>query len=78
MSFEFETEGYVSGVGTYTQQSRIGLTTTLVGSATQFSNAITLATPANANFIGIGQSVSGTSIRTGTVVAVMTEVVTLH
>ena len=69
MSFEFETEGYVSGVGTYTQQSRIGLTTTLVGSATQFSNAITLATPANANFIGIGQSVSGTSIRTGTVVA---------
>ena len=68
MSFEFETEGYVSGVGTYTQQSRIGLTTTLVGSATQFSNAITLATPANANFIGIGQSVSGTSIRTGTVV----------
>lgn len=74
MSFEFETEGYVSGVGTYTQQSRIGLTTTLVGSATQFSNAITLAAGTVGiltitSFIGVGQSVSGTSIRTGTIVA---------
>lgn len=73
MSFEFETEGYVSGVGTYTQQSRIGLTTTLVGSATQFSNAITLAAGTVGiltitSFIGIGQSVSGANIRTGTVV----------
>jgi hypothetical protein len=74
MSFEFETEGYVSGVGTYTQQSRIGLTTTLVGSATQFSNAITLASGTVGiltitSFIGVGQSVSGTDIRTGTIVA---------
>ena len=74
MSFEFETEGYVSGVGTYTQQSRIGLTTTLVGSASQFSNAITLASGTVGiltitSFIGVGQSVSGTDIRTGTIVA---------
>ena len=74
MSFEFETEGYVSGVGTYTQQSRIGLTTTLVGSASQFSNAITLASGTVGiltitSFIGVGQSVSGTNIRTGTIVA---------
>lgn len=73
MSFEFETEGYVSGVGTYTQQSRIGLTTTLVGSASQFSNAITLAAGTVGiltitSFIGVGQSVSGTNIRTGTIV----------
>lgn len=74
MSFEFETEGYVSGVGTYTQQSRIGLTTTLVGSASQFSNAITLTSGTVGiltitSFIGVGQSVSGTNIRTGTIVA---------
>lgn len=73
MSFEFETAGYVSGVGTYTQQSRIGLTTTLVGSASQFSNAITLAAGTVGiltitSFIGVGQSVSGTNIRTGTIV----------
>lgn len=73
ISFEFETEGYVSGVGTYTQQSRIGLTTTLTGTATQFSNAITLAAGTVGiltitSFIGVGQSVSGTNIRTGTVV----------
>ena len=34
MSFEFETEGYTSGIGTYTEHSRIGLTTTLTGTAT--------------------------------------------
>ena len=32
MSFEFETEGYTSGIVTYTEQSRICLTTTFTGS----------------------------------------------
>jgi len=73
MSFEFETEGYTSGIGTYTEHSRIGLTTTLVGSASKFSNTITLAAGTVGiltitSFIGIGQSVSGTNIRTGTTV----------
>ena len=75
MSFEFETEGYVSGVGTYTQQSRIGLTTTLVGSATAGTNIVTLSAGTVGiltitSFIGIGQSVFNTTgIHTGTVVA---------
>lgn len=70
MTFEFETEGYTSGIGTYTEHSRIGLSSTFVGSGVTNSNVITLATPANTNFIGIGQSVSNaTGIHTGTVVA---------
>lgn len=73
MSFEFETEGYTSGIGTYTEQSRIGLTTTFTGSGTQFTNIITLEGGAVGiqtitRNIGIGQSVSNANIRTGTVV----------
>jgi hypothetical protein len=68
MSFEFETEGYTSGIGTYTEHSRIGLSSTFVGSG-GVGNAITLATPSNTNFIGIGQSVSHTNIVVGTVVS---------
>jgi hypothetical protein len=68
MSFEFETEGYTSGIGTYTEHSRIGLSSTFVGSG-GVGNVITLATPANTNFIGIGQSVSNANIVVGTVVA---------
>jgi hypothetical protein len=68
MSFEFETEGYTSGIGTYTEHSRIGISSTFVGSG-GVGNVITLATPADTNFIGIGQSVSNaTGIHTGTVV----------
>ena len=73
MSFEFETEGYTSGIGTYTEQSRIGLTTTFTGSGTEFTNIITLSGGAVGiqtitRNIGIGQSVSNAKIRTGTVV----------
>lgn len=67
MSFEFETEGYTSGIGTYTEHSRIGLSSTFVGSG-NVGNVITLATPANTNFIGVGQSVSNANIVVGTVV----------
>ena len=69
MTFEFETEGYTSGIGTYTEHSRIGLTTTLTGNATINTNQVTLATPSNTKFIGIRQSVfNATGIHTGTVV----------
>ena len=68
MSFEFETEGYTSGIGTYTEHSRIGISSTFVGSG-GVGNVITLATPADTNFIGIGQSVSNANIVVGTVVA---------
>ena len=68
MTFEFETEGYTSGIGTYTEHSRIGLSSTFVGSG-GVGNVITLATPANTNFIGIGQSVSNANIVAGSVVA---------
>jgi hypothetical protein len=68
MTLEFETEGYTSGIGTYTEHSRIGLSSTFVGSG-DVGNVITLATPANTKFIGIGQSVfNNTGIHTGTVV----------
>lgn len=68
MTLEFETEGYTSGIGTYTEHSRIGLSSTFVGSG-GVGNVITLATPANTQFIGIGQSVSNANIVVGTVVA---------
>jgi hypothetical protein len=68
MTFEFETEGYTSGIGTYTEHSRIGLSSTFVGSG-GVGNVITLATPADTKFIGIGQSVSNAKIVVGTVVA---------
>jgi hypothetical protein len=68
MSFEFETEGYTSGIGTYTEHSRIGISSTFVGSG-GVGNVITLATPADTNFIGVGQSVSNANIVVGTVVA---------
>ncbi len=67
MTFEFETEGYTSGIGTYTEHSRIGLSSTFVGSG-GVGNVITLATPEDTKFIGIGQSVSNTKIVVGTVV----------
>jgi hypothetical protein len=67
MTLEFETEGYTSGIGTYTEHSRIGLSSTFVGSGGE-GNAITLATPSNTKFIGIGQSVSNDKIVVGTVV----------
>ena len=67
MTFEFETEGYTSGIGTYTEHSRIGLSSTFLGSG-GVGNAITLATPSNTKFIGIGQSVSNANIVVGTLV----------
>lgn len=68
-TFDFETQGYTTGVGTYTEIARIGLTTSLSASGTLNTNQITLTTASNAKFVGVGQSVSGVGIYTGSVVA---------
>lgn len=68
MTFEFETQGYTSGIGTYTEHSRIGLSSTFSGSGTGGTNIITLATPSNTNYVGVGQSVSNANIVVGTTI----------
>jgi len=67
-TFDFETEGYVSGVGTYTEQSKIGISSTLSGTGNAGTNSVTIAA-ANTKYVGIGQTVSGTGVRNGTTVS---------
>lgn len=67
-TFEFETEGYTSGIGTYTEISRIGISSTFSGTGNSGNNTITLNSPANAIYVGVGQTVSGTGIQNGTTV----------
>jgi len=62
---DFETQGYVSGVGTYTERSRIGITTTFSASGNAGTNIITLTSVSNTQYIAIGQSVSNANITTG-------------
>lgn len=66
MSFEFETQGYTTGIGTYTEHSRIGLSSTFSATGTSGNNFITLATVSNTNYVGIGQSVTASGIPSGT------------
>ena len=61
-SFEFETQGYTSGIGTYTEHTRVGLTSTLSATGTSGDDFITLSTPSDTNYIGIGQSVTASGI----------------
>ena len=68
MTFDFQTEGYTSGIGTYTEHSRIGLSSTFTASGTIDTNQITLSDPTNTKYIGIGQSVSGSGIVPGTTI----------
>ena len=68
ITVDFETQGYTTGIGTYTEQLRIGITTTLSASGTLGSNTISLGTPSDVKYIGIGQSVSGTGISTNSVI----------
>lgn len=68
MTFDFQTQGYVSGIGTYTEVSRVGLSSVFAGSGTANTNIITLSSASNTRFVGIGQSVSASGIVTGTVV----------
>jgi hypothetical protein len=53
----------------YTEINRIGLTSSLSVSGTSGSNQITLTTASNAKYVGVGQSVSGVGIYTGSVVS---------
>ena len=53
----------------YTEIARIGLTSSISASGTINTNQITLTTASNTKFVGVGQSVSGVGINTGSVVA---------
>ncbi len=61
---DFEAEGYTSGVGTYTEYSRVGLTTSISGVSTT-SGTDTVAIPlASVSNVGVGMTViSSTSNR---------------
>jgi len=64
-TMDFEAEGYSgTGIGTYTEYARIGLAHT-VTSATTTPNTVTVPTASTVN-IGIGMSVVGAGISTGT------------
>lgn len=68
-TFDFQTQGYTTGIGTYTEVSRIGIASTFSGSGTINTNSIILSSPTNTNYIAIGQSVSASAIVDGTTVA---------
>ena len=53
----------------YTEIARIGLTSSISASGTINTNQITLTTASNTKFVGVGQSVSGVGIYTGSVVS---------
>lgn len=61
-SFEFETQGYTSGIGTYTEQARIGLSSSLSATGTSGNDFITLSTLSDVNYVGVGQSVTASGI----------------
>ena len=68
-TFDFETEGYTSGINTYTEINRIGITSTLTASGTSGTNSITLSTVDEVKYVAIGQSVSASFIQSGTEVS---------
>lgn len=67
-TFDFQTEGYISGIGTYTEISRIGIASTVSGSGSSGSNVITIS-PTNTKYVSIGQSVFAVGITTGSTVS---------
>ena len=66
-TFDFQTQGYTSGIGTYTEITRIGIASTVPGSGTLGGNSITIGST-NTKYVAIGQTVSGTGIHTGSIV----------
>lgn len=66
-TFEFQTQGYTSGIGTYTEISRVGIASTVPGSGTSGSNSITIGST-DTKYVAIGQSVSASGIVTGSIV----------
>lgn len=67
-TFDFQTQGYTSGVGTYTEIARIGISSVLSGVATANQNSLFLNSSGNAKYVAIGQSVSASGIVAGTTV----------
>ena len=65
-TMDFQTDGYVSGINTYTEYQRVGLAVT-VTATTSGTNVVTIPT-ANVPNVGIGMSVSGSGIRSGTII----------
>lgn len=68
LTFEFQTEGYISGIGTYTEVSRVGLSSVFSSSGSSNTNQLTLTNIANVKHIGVGQSVSASGIVAGTTI----------
>jgi len=67
-TLDFQTAGYTSGIGTYTEISRIGIASTVPGSGTSGSNTITIGST-DTKYVAIGQSVSASGIVTGSKVS---------
>ena len=65
LTFDFQN---ISNPATYTEVAKINLSDTFSGNATSNTNTFTLSNVANVKNIGIGQSVSGTGVVTGTTV----------
>ena len=61
---DFETEGYTSGVGTYTEYSRVNLSKSSTGT-TSGTDIVTITPISHTENIGVGMSVTGSGIRTG-------------
>jgi hypothetical protein len=68
LTFDFQTQGYVSGIGTYTEVARVGLSSIFSSSGSINTNTLTLASATNTKHIGIGQSVSASGIVAGTTI----------
>lgn len=65
-TFDFETQGYTSGINTYTEINRIGITSTLSASGSSGTDQITLSTTDEVRYVAIGQSVTAPFIQAGT------------
>ena len=61
---DFETEGYTSGVGTYTEYSRVNLSKSSTGT-TSGTDIVTITPISHTENIGVGMSVTGSGIRPG-------------
>jgi len=69
LTFDFQTQGYISGIGTYIEVSRVGIASTFAGSGSINTNTIVLSVASNTNYVGVGQSVSASGIVAGTTVS---------
>ena len=67
-TLDFETEGYTSGVGTYTEYARVNLSKSSTGT-TSGTNTVTITPVSHTVNIGVGMSVTGSGIRPGSVIA---------